>query len=47
MKTACWCGAGWRRWRRRTRHGLKALKQIAGVEGLVQTHHVGFRLGRG
>jgi single-stranded-DNA-specific exonuclease len=27
------------------RHGLKALKQIAGVEGLVQTHHVGFRLG--
>lgn len=28
-----------------TRHGLKALKQIAGVEGLVQTHHVGFRLG--
>jgi len=28
-----------------TRHGLKALKTIAGVEGLVQTHHVGFRLG--
>jgi len=28
-----------------TRHGLKALKQIAGVEGIVQTHHVGFRLG--
>ena len=28
-----------------TRHGLKALKAIAGVEGLVQTHHVGFRLG--
>ncbi|MCF7789433.1 MAG: single-stranded-DNA-specific exonuclease RecJ [Prosthecobacter sp.] len=28
-----------------TRPGLKALKQIAGVEGLVQTHHVGFRLG--
>jgi single-stranded-DNA-specific exonuclease len=28
-----------------TRHGLKALKQLAGVEGLVQTHHVGFRLG--
>ncbi len=28
-----------------TRHGLRALKQIAGVEGLVQTHHVGFRLG--
>lgn len=27
------------------RHGLRALKQIAGVEGLVQTHHVGFRLG--
>lgn len=27
------------------RHGLKALKQIAGVDGLVQTHHVGFRLG--
>ncbi len=28
-----------------TRHGLKALKQTAGVEGIVQTHHVGFRLG--
>lgn len=28
-----------------TRHGLKALKQIAGVDGIVQTHHVGFRLG--
>jgi len=28
-----------------TRHGLRALKQAAGVEGLVQTHHVGFRLG--
>lgn len=28
-----------------TRHGLRALKQIAGVDGLVQTHHVGFRLG--
>lgn len=28
-----------------SRHGLRALKQIAGVEGLVQTHHVGFRLG--
>ena len=28
-----------------TRHGLTALKTIAGVEGLVQTHHVGFRLG--
>lgn len=28
-----------------TRPGLKALKAIAGVEGLVQTHHVGFRLG--
>ena len=28
-----------------TRHGLRALKAIAGVEGLVQTHHVGFRLG--
>lgn len=28
-----------------TRPGLKALKQIAGVEGLVQTHHVGYRLG--
>lgn len=28
-----------------TRHGLKALKKIAGVDGLVQTHHVGFRLG--
>jgi single-stranded-DNA-specific exonuclease len=28
-----------------TRPGLKALKQIAGVDGLVQTHHVGFRLG--
>lgn len=27
------------------RHGLQALKEIAGVEGLVQTHHVGFRLG--
>lgn len=27
------------------RPGLRALKQIAGVEGLVQTHHVGFRLG--
>ncbi len=27
------------------RHGLRALKQIAGVEGLVQTHHVGYRLG--
>lgn len=27
------------------RHGLRALKQIAGVDGLVQTHHVGFRLG--
>ncbi len=27
------------------RPGLKALKAIAGVEGLVQTHHVGFRLG--
>jgi len=26
------------------RPGLCALKQIAGVEGLVQTHHVGFRL---
>ena len=28
-----------------SRHGLQALKEIAGVEGLVQTHHVGFRLG--
>jgi len=27
------------------RAGLQALKQIAGVEGLVQTHHVGYRLG--
>ena len=27
------------------REGLKALKLIAGVDGLVQTHHVGFRLG--
>jgi single-stranded-DNA-specific exonuclease len=27
------------------RLGLRALKQIAGVDGLVQTHHVGFRLG--
>ncbi|MEZ5385714.1 MAG: single-stranded-DNA-specific exonuclease RecJ [Prosthecobacter sp.] len=27
------------------RPGLKALKEIAGVEGIVQTHHVGFRLG--
>ncbi|MBL9130010.1 MAG: single-stranded-DNA-specific exonuclease RecJ [Verrucomicrobiaceae bacterium] len=27
------------------RPGLRALKQIAGVDGLVQTHHVGFRLG--
>lgn len=27
------------------RHGLRALKQIAGVDGLVQTHHVGYRLG--
>lgn len=27
------------------RYGLRALKQTAGVEGLVQTHHVGFRLG--
>lgn len=26
------------------RPGLRALKQIAGVDGLVQTHHVGFRL---
>ena len=26
------------------RAGLCALKQIAGVDGLVQTHHVGFRL---
>jgi single-stranded-DNA-specific exonuclease len=28
-----------------SRHGLKALKEIAGVDGLVQTHHIGFRLG--
>lgn len=28
-----------------TRPGLMALKQASGVEGLVQTHHVGFRLG--
>ena len=27
------------------RVGLRALKLIAGVEGFVQTHHVGFRLG--
>lgn len=27
-----------------SRAGLCALKQIAGVDGLVQTHHVGFRL---
>lgn len=27
------------------RHGLRALKQLAGVDGLVQTHHVSFRLG--
>ncbi len=27
------------------RLGIRALKQIAGVDGLVQTHHVGFRLG--
>lgn len=27
------------------RAGLRALKQIAGVDGLVQTHHVGYRLG--
>ena len=27
------------------RVGLKALKKIAAVDGLVQTHHVGFRLG--
>jgi len=27
------------------RLGLRALKQIAGVDGFVQTHHVGFRLG--
>lgn len=27
------------------RLGLRALKQLAGVDGLVQTHHVSFRLG--
>lgn len=27
------------------RPGLRALKDAAGVEGLIQTHHVGFRLG--
>lgn len=27
------------------RPGLRALKQIAGMDGFVQTHHVGFRLG--
>ncbi len=27
------------------RHGLRALKLLAGVDGLVQTHHVSFRLG--
>jgi single-stranded-DNA-specific exonuclease len=28
-----------------SRQGLRALKQVAGVDGLIQTHHVGFRLG--
>jgi single-stranded-DNA-specific exonuclease len=27
------------------RPGLKALKTVAGVDGLVQTHHLGFRIG--
>jgi single-stranded-DNA-specific exonuclease len=27
------------------RPGLKALKTVAGVDGLVQTHHLGFRMG--
>ncbi|MDZ4288524.1 MAG: single-stranded-DNA-specific exonuclease RecJ, partial [Prosthecobacter sp.] len=27
------------------RQGLRALKEIAGVDGFIQTHHVGFRLG--
>jgi single-stranded-DNA-specific exonuclease len=27
------------------RVGLRALKEIAGVDGFIQTHHVGFRLG--
>lgn len=27
------------------RIGLRALKEIAGVDGFIQTHHVGFRLG--
>jgi single-stranded-DNA-specific exonuclease len=28
-----------------TRIGLRALKESAGVDGFIQTHHVGFRLG--
>ncbi len=28
-----------------TRVGLRALKESAGVDGFIQTHHVGFRLG--
>lgn len=28
-----------------SRTGLRALKDIAGVDGFIQTHHVGFRLG--
>jgi single-stranded-DNA-specific exonuclease len=27
------------------RPGLKALKTVAGIDGLVQTHHLGFRIG--